>query len=185
MNPSFENSFDKMLQGLAYWLAYQNVILGCDIIESDAVKEAYTFLRTHLISGFSIKREYPLKLFSTNFGKRRSDLAIINKKDGKCCCLIEFKLADATNGGYPDDVEKLYTIKKKFQEIECYVIVLCRHSCKIDQPKKLVTSLGRAVGETKCIKNNIPIHVHMVRKAFKSLRKNPNMYKTILIEVLR
>ena len=40
MNSLFVNPFEKMLQGLAYWLAYQNVILGCDIIEADAVKEA-------------------------------------------------------------------------------------------------------------------------------------------------
>ena len=184
MNPSFKNPFEKMLQGLAYWLAYQNTILGCDVIESDAVKEAFMILQTYLISDYKVKREYPLKNFSDDLGRQRADLAIVNKENDKCICLIEFKLADATNGGYSEDVEKLYKVKEINQEIDCYVIVLFRHPCKIDEPKELVTNKGNAIRNAKCKKNSLPINVRRVCKAIRSLKVNPSMNKTILIEVL-
>ena len=132
-----------MLQGLAYWLTYKREIYKCQIIEADVVMEAVQILQAHLPHNYKLIREYPYLGISQGIGRKFADLAIVNS-NGECECLIEFKLADATNGGYKDDIKKLSQVKAIHNNIDCYSIIVFRKSCNVDEPTNLVSPNGKA-----------------------------------------
>ncbi len=179
MKTFLRNPFERMLQGLAYWLAYKDETYKCAIIEADAVSEAIQILQSQLPSGYKVVREFPYGNISKSFGGKHADLAILNaNKD--CECMIEFKLADATNGGYSSDVKKMSSLKTSNPNIDCYVIILYRKSCKIDMPKKFVNSYGKA----KRVVDNIPnLTVRRVCNAVRSMTAK-NMKKVICLELV-
>lgn len=172
-----------MVAGVAHWMAFWDEISNIKPIEADVIFMAADILQAKLPSGYTIKREITKSSLSL-VGKHRIDLAIISKNTNNYECLIEFKLADATNEGYEADVNKLKVIKQKDTNIDCLVVILYRKACPCDKPQKLVDSNGFARGGiVKIGKNNYPVKVRRVCNSFTS-SKPPKSKKAICIEVL-
>ena len=169
-----------MLQGLAHWMAYRNEMSNIKVIESDVVFVATDLLRTLLPKDYTVNREIGKKSLRFLKGKQRIDLGI--KLDDTFQCLIEFKLADATNGGYKKDVKKMKQIKQFDNNIDCLVIILYRKSCDYHSPRVFVGENGQATRK-KIIVEGTPVKVRRVCNSFTS--KNNNMSKkTICLEIL-
>lgn len=186
MNKTIESSIKSMTQGLAYWMAYRSEISSTKIIEADAVLVATDMLRTLLPKHFSIEREITQIPSSPFIGRQRIDLAIKDKSSNQYQCLIEFKLADATNGGYKKDVKKLNIIKQSNPNIDCLIVILYRNLCVFSKPQELVGPDGKANRKTKEItidNKHMPIRVRRVCNSFSS-KTNTKSRKAICIEVL-
>ena len=181
MKPFLRNPIERMLQGLVYWLAYRDVVSKNRVVEAVAVDKAFQILQMNIPSGYKIVREYPYKIIDSSFGNKHSDLAIVNENN-ECECLIEFKLADAKNGGYTKDVEILQPVKGVLGDIDCFVIVLYRKSCYIDEPTYLVMPNGKARKRILVV-NKARI---TVRRVFTALRSQiaTKMKRVICIELV-
>lgn len=186
MNKKIERAIKCMVQGLAYWMAYRSELSSIKILEADAVFIATEILSSWLSNDLSIEREITQSSSSLSIGRQRIDLGIKDKNDGKYLCLIEFKLADATNGGYKNDVKKLSTIKQNNSNIDCLVVILYRNLCEFNKPQELVGQDGKANRKTKVItvgNQQIQIRVRRICNSFSSTT-NPKSRKAICIEVL-
>jgi len=183
MKDVIKSAINHMVVGVAHWMAYRDEISIIKPIEADAIFMAADILQAKLSSDYTIKREITKTSLSI-VGKHRIDLAIISKITKNFECLIEFKLADATNEGYEGDVNKLQEIKQKDTTIDCLVVILYRKACPCDKPKELVDSRGFAKrGIIKIGKNKYPVKVRRVCNSFTS-NKAPKSKKAICIEVL-
>lgn len=183
---STKKTFDRMLQGLAYWLAYQYEVSYCKVIESDAVREAYNILQSHL-KGYTVEKEVLYKIICPQItNQMRADLAIKNDA-GDYECIIEFKLASATNKGYKGDLSKMLQLKKIRPEIECYSIILFQNSCKQYVPKDFITPKGNAIKRTlsfPCTNNSTcNYRVRRICNAVCS-KKAEKMKKVVLLELM-
>lgn len=186
MNKKLESSIEHMTQGLAHWMAYRSEVSSIKLIEADAVLVATDMLRALLPRDCIIEREITQTMSSLSIGRQRIDLGIKDKISNKYLCLVEFKLADATNGGYKSDVKKLSMIKQSYHDIDCLIIILHRNLCEFNKPQELVAQDGKANRKTKAImvgNKNIPIRVRRVCNSFSSTTNNKSR-KTICIEVL-
>ena len=183
MKANLKNPIGHMLQGLAHWMAYRNELSNIMIIEADAVSQAIELLQSNLPSYYVVKREIT-KTSLPIVGSQKIDLGIKNKQNGEFECLIEFKLADATNIGYVGDVNKLKQIKEQNPSIECLVVILYRKSCSFDSPKNLVNPDGWAKRNIINMgKKNVPVKVRRVCNSFAS-SKSKKSQKTICLEVI-
>lgn len=178
MNQDFKNPINHMLQGLAYWMSYRKEMSSIDVIEADLVLVATDLLRASLSTDYSVRREITRKSFSSLNNRQRVDLGIYSKADEEYRCLIEFKLADATNGGYNNDVIKLKELKDKAKNIDCLVVILYRKPCNFSSPKELVNAQGKA---QRKLNNNII--VRRVCHSYSSRTSNKSL-KAICVEVL-
>lgn len=186
MNKKIESPINHMVQGLAFWMAYRNEISSIKIIESDAVFVAADMLRSSLPKDLSVERELTRASSSLSIGNQRIDLGIKDKINNNYLCLIEFKLADSTNGGYKKDVEKLNAIKQNYPNIDCLIVILYRKSVAFTEPQELVGQNGKANKKAKTItvaNNQLPIRVRRVCNSFSSTT-NTKSQKAICIEVL-
>ena len=183
MKKEIRSAINHMVVGVAHWMAYRDETSIIKPIEADAIFMAGDILQARLPSDYTIKREITKTSLSI-VGKYRIDLAIISKKANNYECLIEFKLADATNEGYKGNVNKLREIKQKDTNIECLVVILYRNACPCDKPDELVDSQGLARGGVVEIgKKKYPVRVRRVCNSFTS-SKPPKSKKAICIEVL-
>lgn len=183
MKKYIQSAINHMVQGLAHWMAYRDEISNIQVIEADGVFVATDILRANLICDYVVEREITKKSLAI-VGKQRIDLGIKSKTTKLYECLIEFKLADATNAGYNADVDKLSDIKRKAPDIDCLVVILYRKVCSCNEPKKLVNNKGLARREIiKIGNNNNPVKVRRVCNSFTS-SKPPKSKKAICIEVL-
>lgn len=173
-----------MVQGLAHWMAYRNEMSNIQLIEADAVFVATDLLRARLPNDYIVEREVTKGSLSYIKGKNRIDMGIKCKSEDSFKYLIEFKLADATNKGYEDDVEKLYEIKQMDNNIVCLVVILYRVPCECKEPPKFVNDGGTAkLGKIPVGKKGIKVKVRRVCNSFLSGNK-PKSMKTICLEVL-
>ena len=182
MKKHLRSPFEHMLQGLAYWLAYKRETVKYLITEHEAVGEAIQILQSQLVSGYKIKREFSYNKVCGKYSvHQHADVAILNSQ-GECDCLIEFKIAGSTNGGYRSDIKKMINVKNECPDIDCYVVILYCQSCSVGVPQKLVDSKGKA------IKNPAPIYstkIRVRRVCNAVCSKNAKkMKKTICIELL-
>lgn len=183
MKNDIKSAINHMVAGVAHWMAYRDEISIIKPIEADVVFTAVDILQSKLPSVYTIKREITKTTLSI-VGKHRIDLAIISKSTNNCECLIEFKLADATNEGYEGDIKKLKEIKQEDTSIDCFVVILYRIACPHDNPKELVDDCGYAKkGTVKIGKNMFPVRVRRVCNSFTS-SKPPKSKKAICLEVL-
>ena len=183
MKKDIQTAINHMVVGVAHWMAYRDEISIIKPIEADAIFVAADILQAKLSSDYILKREIT-KTSLPIVGKHRVDLAIKSKITNKFECLIEFKLADATNEGYEGDVNKLKDIKQKDTNIDCLVVILYRKVCSCDKPKELVDSQGFARGGVVEIGNNKNhVRVRRVCNSFTS-SKPPKSKKAICLEVL-
>lgn len=183
MKDEIKSAINNMVAGVAHWMAYRDEISIIKPIEADAIFTAADILQSKLSSDYTIKREITKKSLSI-VGKHRIDLAIISKNTNNCECLIEFKLADATNEGYEGDVKKLKEIKQENNSIDCLVVILYRNACPFDKPKELVDDCGYAKKSVvKIGKNQYRVRVRRVCNSFTSSRP-PKSKKAICLEVL-
>lgn len=183
MKKEIQSAINHMVVGVAHWMAYRDEISIIKPIEADAIFVAADILQAKLSSDYKIKREITKTSLSI-VGNYRIDLAIISKITNNYECLIEFKLADATNEGYEGDVNKLREIKQKASNIDYLVVILYRNACPYDKPDELVDSQGYARGGVVEIgKNKYPVRVRRVCNSFTS-SKPPKSKKAICLEVL-
>lgn len=184
MNKKIESPINHMVRGIAHWMAYRREISNIKIIESDAVSVAVDILRSLLPKDLSVEREITRASSSFSIGNQRIDLGIKDKINNNYLCLIEFKLADSTNGGYKKDVEKLNAIKQNYPNIDCLIVILYRKSVAFTEPQELVGQNGKANKKTIMVGNNqLPIRVRRVCNSFSSTT-NTKSQKAICIEVL-
>lgn len=150
-----------MVQGLAHWMAYRCEMSNIQLIEADAILVATDILRAHLSCDFIVEREITKKSLSIVKDKNRIDLGIKCKSDAKYKCLIEFKLADATNKGYVGDVEKLgqlYQTDIDDEHIERLVVILYRKPCIFTEPQDFLNNKGNAKrGKIKVDKYSVKV----------------------------
>ena len=183
MNQYLKSPIRHMAQGLAHWMAYRWDLSGALIIEADAVLTAIDILRANLPNGYILEREVTKKSLSI-VGNQRIDLGIKSKISGSYVCLIEFKLADATNAGYLRDVEKLRRIKLKGNNIDCLVVILYRKSCPYSKPKEFVQNDGKAIKKVvKVGSKKISVRARCVCNSFTSF-SNSNSRKTVCLELV-
>ena len=182
MKKYLRNPFEHMLQGLAYWLAYKSETVKYLINEHEAVGEAIQILQSRLPSNYKIVREFPYSNICNMYSAHQhADLAIINPQGG-CECLLEFKIAGSTNGGYKADVKKMSNLKNYCSDVDCYVVILCRLSCSVDVPKNLVDSNGKAIKKAISVGSS-KIRVRRVCNAVSS-KSATKMKKVVCIELL-
>lgn len=183
MKKELENSIGHMVQGLAHWMAFRHEMSNIPIIEADAVLVATDILRAVLPGHYVVDREITHKMLSCISGNKRVDVGIFSKEDKQYKCLIEFKLNDATNGGYKEDVNKLYAIKKTNNDIDCLVVILYRKSCDFNSPKEFLSSNGHATKRSIMLSNGqIQVVVRRVCNSFPSTTAIKSK-KSICLEV--
>lgn len=180
MKSYFRNPFEHMLQGLAYWLAYKSETVKYQITEAEAVGEAIAILNSRLPAGYKVKKEFPYGNISKSIGNLRADLAIVSLQN-ECECLIEFKLADSTNGGYKADVNKMSKVRTVSSDIDCYVVIVYRNSCQLAVPRNLVDENGKSIKKIIPI-NSSNVRVRRVCNAIGSKTAN-RMKKVVWLEV--
>lgn len=184
MKDKIRSTIRHMVQGLAHWMAYREEMSNIQLIEADAVLIASDILRANLPHDYIVEREVTKKSLSVIKGLQRIDLGIKTRQDNTFKCLIEFKLADATNGGHIKDVEKLSTIKQGNNSIDCLVVILYRKSCVFSEPKEFVGKDGTAKrGKIKIGIKNIDVKVRHICSSYASSQA-PRSKKTICLEVL-
>ena len=183
MKEQLKNPIRNMLQGLAHWMAYRNSMSNIQLIEADAVFVATDILRANLPNDYCVEREVT-KTSLPSVKNNRIDIGIKSKTEGSYNCLIEFKLADATNKGYEGDVEKLSQIKQQDKDIDCLVVILYRKPCSYSEPQDFINDHGLAKrGKIEVGKNNVKVNVRCVCNSFTS-STNPKSIKTICIELI-
>lgn len=173
-----------MVQGLAHWMAYRNEMSNIQLIEADAIFVATDLLRAHLSKEFIVERETTKKSLPI-VQDQRIDLSIKSKSDGLYTCLIEFKLADATNEGYLGDVDKLSKIKENHQnatKIDGLVVILYRKPCAFTEPDCFVNEKGNARKKQKIEVGEGSVKVRHVCTSFVSSTA-PKSHKVICLEV--
>ena len=182
MKKHLRSPFEHMLQGLAYWLAYKRETVKYLITEHEAVGEAIQILESQLAPSYKIVKEFQYSKVCNKYSvHQRADVAVLNSQGG-CECLIEFKIAGSTNGGYKADIKKMINVKKECPDIDCYIIILYSQSCNIGVPKELVDDNGKAIKKPIPM-NSTKIRVRRVCNAVCS-KNAKKMKKTICIELL-
>ena len=147
MNLDLKKPIESLIQGLAYWIAYTLENNTIRFTEAEAVGEMAKILQTKIPFPFKVCREVAYNTVCPSIkSKQRADLGIFIEE--KCKCLIEVKLNENTNGGYKKDICKLTKIKQIDNDIDCYVILLYRNFCSIDEPKNFVSTDGKALKRT-------------------------------------
>lgn len=185
MKEEIKSPIRHMVQGLAHWMAYRNEMSSIQLIEADAVFVATDILRAHLSNDFVIEREISKKSLPI-VKEQRVDVGIKSKSDGSYKCLIEFKLADATNKGLVGDVEKLSIIKDNHQnatKIDCLVVILYRKPCAFTEPECFVNEKGNARKKRKIEVGEGSVKVRHVCTSFVSSTA-PKSNKVICLEVI-
>lgn len=180
MDSEIKDSISHMLQGIAHWMAYMGELSYVNVIESDVVFVAANMLQTLLPQDYSVDREVTKKTLSLIEGKKRIDLGIRNGNKYKC--LIEFKLADATNEGYVRDITKLQSIKAIDPSINCLVVIVYRKSCDTRKVSDFIGNNGYATRKT-IVYNGSRVKVRRVCNSFTS-KSNDKSKKTICLELL-
>lgn len=115
------NAIEKMLQGLSFWMGYKmECYSGHLIMECVAVNVAVEILNAHIDHNrYRIECEYLYKSIPgvVHPGKKRADIAIIDKTTNTCICVMEFKMTTNTNGGVVKDVNKIATIPSSMSRL--------------------------------------------------------------------
>ena len=183
MKDEMKSAIRHMLQGLAHWMAYRSEMSNIQLIEADAILVASDILRAQLSNDYIVEREVTKKSLPIIKERQRIDLGIKSRQDNTYKCLIEFKLADATNRGYTQDVEKLSTIKRINNDIDCLVVILYRKSYVFSKPKEFVNKEGTAKRGGIKIGNQNVVKVRHVSSSYAS-KKAQKSKKAICLEVL-
>ena len=182
MKKHLKSPLEHMLQGLAYWLAYKRETVKYLITEHEAVGEAIQILQSQLAPDYKIVKEFPYGKVCDKYSvHQHADVAVLNSQGG-CECLIEFKIAGSTNGGYKSDIKKMVNVKKDCSDIDCYVVILYSQSCTAGVPRGLVDNNGKAIKNPDPI-DSTKIRVRRVCNAVSS-KNATKMKKTVCIELL-
>lgn len=134
-HPELFHSIKRMLQGVAYLLAYYDCVDGKGVSEREFVVDACNILRKDLGNkDYFVQMEYPYKKMpSTTHSKAEADIIIAtrgNDASGRLkkepnpediLCVFEFKMSSDTNGNVYKDAEKLRSISAK---VDRFAIIL-------------------------------------------------------------
>lgn len=181
MKSILKKTIGSLVQGMAYWIAYSCEINAVKFTEAEAVGEITKILQTKIAFPAKICREVEYRSVCPSIkNSQRADIGIYI--ENKYQCLIEVKLSDNTNGGYKADIKKLSQIKQADSTIDCFVILLYRSSCNIDDPKLFVSIDGKALKRT-LVDADCKIRVRRVSNAISSMNAK-KMKKVVCFEVL-
>lgn len=181
MKSVLKKTMETLVQGMAYWIAYSCEINTVKFTEAEAVGEIIKILQSKITFPAKICREVEYKSVCPSVkSNQRADIGIYF--EDKCQCLIEVKLSENTNGGYKSDIKKLTQIKQDDDTIDCFVILLYRNFCGIDDPKSFVSVDGKALKRT-IVDDGCKIRVRRVSNAISSM-KSKKMKKVVCFEVL-
>ena len=187
MKEEIKSPIRHMVQGLAHWMAYRAEMSSIQLIEADAVFVACDLVRAHLSNDdYCIEREITKKSFPIIKDGKRIDVGVRRKSDNKYICLIEFKLADATNKGYEGDVEKLSQLKHSNSDceaIDCLVVILYRNPCVFTEPQVFLDNKGHAKSKGAMVDEKFPVKVKHVCTSFVSSTA-PKSHKVICLELI-
>ena len=166
---------------MAFWIAYHQETSAVNFTEAEAVGEIIKILQSEMSYSAKICREVQYKSICPFIkSSQRADLGIFI--DDKCQCLLEVKLSENTNGGFKKDIKKLSQIKRTNADIDCYVILLYRNSCNIDEPKSFVSAEGKALKKAINVDDD-RIRVRRVSNALCSPTAK-KMKKVVCFEIL-
>lgn len=181
MKAQLKKSIDRVVRGMAYWIAYKNETSAVKFTEAEAVGEMANMLRFTLPNSVKVDREVAYKSICSSIkDSRRADLGVFIGDE--CQCVIEVKLSENTNGGFQRDIKKLDDLKANASDIDCYVILLYRNSCGINEPNSFVSEDGKALKKTMSVGQS-KIRVRRVSNALCSPTAN-KMKKVVCFEVL-
>lgn len=187
MKAEIKSPIRHMVQGLAHWMAYRNEMSSIQLIEADAVFVACDLMRAHLSNNnYTIEREITKKSFPIIRDGKRIDVGVKRKNDNKYICLIEFKLADATNKGYEGDVEKLSQLKHTNcdgENIDRLVVILYRNPCVFSEPQDFLDNKGNAKRKVIMVDEKFPVKVRHVCTSFVSSTAQRS-HKVVCLELV-
>lgn len=184
MDSLLKKPIERMVQGLAYWVAYKWETSAVKFVEAEAVGEAANILFNRIPFPVKIKREVDYRIICPSIKKsQRADLGLFY--NNQCKCLLEFKLSENTNGGYEADIEKLMQVKALNSDIDCFVVLIYRHSCSLTEPYFLCNGRASKSDIVNTTKKGLKykIRVRKVGNAISSLSKD-TMKKVVCIEIL-
>lgn len=184
MNQLLKKPIERMVQGLAHWVAYKWETSAVKFVEAEAVGEAANMLINRIPFSVVIKREVDYRIICPSIKKnQRADLGLFFKN--QCKCLLEFKLNENTNGGYEADIEKLMQVKALHPDIDCFVILIYRYSCSRAEPYFLCNGKASKSDIVNTTKKGLKykIRVRKVGNAISSLSRD-KMKKVVCIEIL-
>jgi hypothetical protein len=112
---------EDALQGLAHWISYRQTLCHEHHINEGAlVAEFVLLLRAQLDKSFGILNEEEY----SKGNKKRMDIGIIEKDNGKKIAVIEVKRSLAGTQDIKKDIAKLAELKKGNKGILCYLAVI-------------------------------------------------------------
>ena len=184
-HPELFHSIKRMLQGVAYLLAYYDCVDGKGVSEREFVVDACNILRKDLgKKDYFVQMEYPYKKMpSTTHSKAEADIIIAarrNDTSGKLekepnpediLCVFEFKMSSDTNGNVYKDAEKLRSISSK---VDRFAIILF---LKPNEPLRRVF-VYRELNGKKCKPEDEKIELESGDKVNYKARRIPiDLYK--------
>ena len=182
-NKNLFDAIEKMLQGLSFWMGYKmECNSGLSIMECVAVEAAIEILNAHIDhKNYKLECEYPYKSIPgvVQPGKKRADIAIIEKASKTCICVMEFKMTTNTNGGVVSDINKIASIPSSLSRL---VVLL--------SPRKEKTIIGSFITTNNNAKRKVnlqgcnqPLAVIRAAKAMETASTSAP-FRAICIELI-
>lgn len=178
---------ERMLQGLAYYMAFNECTQGGGTTESTYVEEAQKILAAELgKQQYRIKRELHYNEIIDVQSREEADLAIIRKDMADVLCVLEFKLSSDTNGSIYKDLNKMKVLPDSMDRLSVLLFLRPnpRLKGKLMDPVKLIAKKGKRVMRNKTyLKEKTYVHIRRVAKAMPSAKtKNPFMAVCISLD---
>jgi len=178
---------ERMLQGLAYYIAFNECTQGGESTEGTYVEEAQKILTAELgKQQYRIKRELHYSEIVGIQSREEADLAIIKKETEEVICVLEFKLSSDTNGGIYKDLNKMKVLPDSIDRLSILLFLhpKPRLKGKLMDPVKLIAKKGKRVMQNKkYLKEKTYVHIRRVAKAMPSAKtKNPFMAVCISLD---
>ena len=178
---------EKMLQGLAYYMAFYECTQVGGTTESTYVEEAQRILTAELgKQQYHIRRELHYSEIIGIQSREEADLAIIKKDKDEAICVLEFKLSSDTNGSIYKDLNKMKALPTNIDRLSILLFLhpKPRLKGKLMDPVKLIAKKGKRVMQNKkYLKEKTYVHIRRVAKAMPSAKtKNPFMAVCISLD---
>lgn len=170
---------DPLLQGLAFWLGYeQQITRNYELTEGAIFAEAVKLIRANLYKNEKLHTEKMYKdLGLKNYGQERVDI-VVSDEDGLISAM-EVKRNIKDFRLIKKDFERLMTLKRRHKESKCFLLLVSQSV----RPKRYVNDKGTA-NKIDFIGKDYIAHVKRVCKASSTFRSKAKAHYVCLIEVL-
>lgn len=170
---------DPLLQGLAFWLGYeQQITRNYKLTEGAIFAEAVKLIRANLYKNEKLHTEKMYReLGVKDFGQQRVDLVVSNE-DG-LIAVLEVKRNIKDFRLIIKDFERLRALNSQHKNTKCFLLFASQGV----RPKRFVNEKGTA-NNIDFIGKNYIAHVRRVCKATSTFRSKEKAHYVCLIEVL-